>query len=271
MGVWGPGIFSDDIAVDVRDEYRRLIADGLDGPDATDKVLASSPGIADDDQDGIPFWLALAATQWKIGRLEPRVRDRAVAILDAGADLERWRDEDPELEPKRRAALERLRETLTKPQGSETRVRTGGRFKPRFTPGDVISYRLPDGRYTAFRIVGSKSDHEGEVDVAELVDYLGVDPPTFEAAAQLPPRPFLDHRQLPDTPFIVPLVLSQEAKRRLEVIGRGVPRPPLTKRCFGLFGKTNVPWDRVYTLMERWDQMEYYVLPAFGEAAPDDS
>jgi hypothetical protein len=271
VGVWGPGIFSDDIAVDVRDEYRRLIGGGLDGPEATDKLLTSSAGIADDDEDGIPFWLALAATQWKMGRLEPRVLDRALAILDAEADLERWQHEDPELVPKRRAALEKLRATLTTPQGSETKVRAGGRFKARFAPGDVISYRLPDGRYTAFRIVGSKSDHEGEFDVAELVDYLGADPPTFEAVTQLPPRPFLNHRQLPETPFIVPLVLSPEAKRRLEVIGRGFPRPPLTRRRFGLFGKVNVSWNKVYTLTERWDQMEYYVLPAFGEEAPDDS
>jgi hypothetical protein len=39
MGAWGPAIFSDDNAADLRDNYRKLIGDGMSGADATDKQL----------------------------------------------------------------------------------------------------------------------------------------------------------------------------------------------------------------------------------------
>lgn len=42
LGVWGPGIFSDDLACDLRDEYRELVADGLSGEEATDRRRRSS-------------------------------------------------------------------------------------------------------------------------------------------------------------------------------------------------------------------------------------
>jgi hypothetical protein len=267
MGTWGPGIFSDDVAVDARDDYRSLVGEGRSGPEATDELLRKSKGVAEDDEDGIPFWLALASTQWKMGRLEPRVRDRALAIIDAGADLQRWEDDDPESVPKRRAALVKLRETLLTPQGPETKIRPRQTFKARFTPGDVISYRLPDGRYTVFRIVGWKRDHEGEFDIAELVDYFNHEPPTMEQATTLPPKPFGDYA----TPYIIPLILNTEAKRRIEVIGRTTPPAPptYTKRRFLVFPKKLTGWEEEYTYVERWDRMEYEVLPAFGEAEPE--
>ena len=35
MGTWGTGVFDDDLALDLKDEYRELVADGLSGPEAT--------------------------------------------------------------------------------------------------------------------------------------------------------------------------------------------------------------------------------------------
>jgi hypothetical protein len=40
MGTWGPGLWSDDTAADVRDTYRKALEDGLSDDDATGKVLA---------------------------------------------------------------------------------------------------------------------------------------------------------------------------------------------------------------------------------------
>lgn len=263
MGTWGPEIFSNDVAVDARDEYRRLLGKGMSGPEATDALLRRSKGVAEDDVDGVAFWLALAATQAKVGRLEPRVRDRALAIIEAEADLDAWRDDDPDLVPKRRAALANLRESLLQPPGPETRIGAPAprTFKARFTPGDLISYRMPDGRYAAFRIVGVKRDHEGEFDVAELVDYLADAPPTAEQATTLPSKPYGDY----SSPYVVPLVLSAEAKQRIEVIGRFTPPPPPVhrKRRFFLIPTSVVGWDDVYTYTRRWDEMDLDVIEAF--------
>jgi hypothetical protein len=74
MGTWGTAIFSDDIACDVRDQYRECIGEGLSGSEATEKLMADYEQSLEDSDEGPPFWLALAATQWKLGRLEDRVK-----------------------------------------------------------------------------------------------------------------------------------------------------------------------------------------------------
>lgn len=79
MGTWGPGIFSDDLACEVRSRYRDLVAAGHDGPDATDALVSEFQPAPDDPDSAGVFWIALAVTQWKLGRLEDRVKGRAGA------------------------------------------------------------------------------------------------------------------------------------------------------------------------------------------------
>jgi len=39
LGVWGPSLFSDDVACDVRDYYRELLEDGVEDGAATGQTL----------------------------------------------------------------------------------------------------------------------------------------------------------------------------------------------------------------------------------------
>ena len=82
MGAWSTAIFSDDTAADVRDAFTDFVAEGLNAPDATARLVQESTESLEDEDDAVVFWLALAATQWKLGRLTDDVRDRAVAIID---------------------------------------------------------------------------------------------------------------------------------------------------------------------------------------------
>ncbi len=75
MGTWGTGLFSDDIACDVRESYEGFVGDGHAGPEATDALLSEYGAQVEDPDAGPTFWLALAATQWRCGRLERRVKD----------------------------------------------------------------------------------------------------------------------------------------------------------------------------------------------------
>jgi hypothetical protein len=67
MGAWGTGIFADDSAADLRDDYRGLIGDGVTGPQATDKLIGQWAPQGDPALEPV-FWLALALTQWSYGR-----------------------------------------------------------------------------------------------------------------------------------------------------------------------------------------------------------
>ena len=109
MGAWGPALFSDDVACDVRDDYGELITDGLDDAEATPQMLANWAGQLQDHDDGPVIWLALAVTQSKLGRLDPDIAARALEILNAGADLDRWAEAGPKMQARRRAAERQCR------------------------------------------------------------------------------------------------------------------------------------------------------------------
>src|SRR4051812_27311908 len=87
MGAWGTGIFQNDSASDIRDIYRSLLEQKVPDTEATQTVIAeyadSGPEI------DAELWLALAGTQWKLGRLEPHVKDQALRVIDerVGLDL----------------------------------------------------------------------------------------------------------------------------------------------------------------------------------------
>lgn len=153
MGTWGPGIFSDDVALDVRGVWREALMDGLDDAAATKRVLDELGELFEDEDDAIISWLALAAAQHQTGRLQAKVRERALAIIDDGADLERWREGSAALGRKRERALTALAAKLRGPQRAPTTLR---RPRPTLSPldvGDVVRIRGREGGAGLFVVV----------------------------------------------------------------------------------------------------------------------
>ena len=121
MGTWGTAIFSDDTASDVRNDFRELIGDGLSPEEATARLMTRYGSIVDDPEGGTTFWLGLAVTQWKSGRLQESVKKRALEIIDSGADLRLW-SEDEKLVKARAAVLAETRAQLLSPQPAAKRI-----------------------------------------------------------------------------------------------------------------------------------------------------
>jgi len=186
MGTLGTGIFDDDLAADVRGEYRDLIADGDSGPQATDTMLHAHRNVLT-SSEAPTFWLALAATQWECGRLERRVLDEALAVLNRGSDLTRWSN-DQKLLNSRRQVLERLRKRLSSPPPHQKRIRRRFRDNCEWEIGEVIAYRLTAGRLVLVRIVQHVTDSLGTYPLCELLDWIGATPPAQDAVRRLPVR-----------------------------------------------------------------------------------
>lgn len=174
MGTWGTGIFDDDDAADVKEDYRDLVAEGNSGEQATDILLQKwKPDTA-----STVFWLALAATQWRCGRLEDRVKSRALAIIESETDLERWKQAgDRTALRKRSAVLERLRTQLTSPQPKQTKIRKPFRSTTDWERGELIAYKLQSGKWIMFRVLGVTGDKGGDYPVCEIFDWVGDSPP----------------------------------------------------------------------------------------------
>jgi hypothetical protein len=183
LGAWGTALFSDDAACDIRDHYRGLLEDGVEDSAATRLTLENFEQYL---EDSIAL-IALAVTQSKLGRLEPDVRDRALAIIDAGGDLAVWEQENPKLLSKRRAVLERARAQLTGPQPARRRLRPPKRELSGLSAGDVLALALPR-RLALLRVVRVYAYRLGEHPVLEELDFDGTEVPARDALEHLGPR-----------------------------------------------------------------------------------
>lgn len=144
MGTFGTGIFDDDLAILVRDEYRALIRDGVPDAEATGRVIAEHIEALPADDDHAPLvanaWIALALAQWRLGRPDPATTQQALAAIDREADLPLWSARE---QPRRRKALAEARAKLLAPPPQRKRLR-----KPRvvhFELGDVFEVETPKG------------------------------------------------------------------------------------------------------------------------------
>jgi hypothetical protein len=188
MGTWGTALFSDDTACDVRDAYRALLADGYSGPKATTKLLSDWKDELVDEDDGPIFWLALAATQWQCGRLETRVKAKALKILDNESSLARWSEAgSAKILKQRRATLEKLRVQLLSPQPAAKTLRKPRRDSCPWEVGDVLAYRLRSRRYVLLHIVNpGQGSLAGNAPIFAVFDWIGHTPPDAAVIERLP-------------------------------------------------------------------------------------
>src|SRR5262245_6085009 len=113
MGVWGTALYSGDFAMDLRATIAAVLRLPFDAERVVDIVCETEPVAANDrrDEEHTTFWLVLADQFARRGIVSDRVRDKALAIIDAGDDvamLERLGMKSSDIR-KRRTMLETIR------------------------------------------------------------------------------------------------------------------------------------------------------------------
>jgi hypothetical protein len=188
VGAWGPAIFADDLACDLRDAFRHLVADGSAGPEATDRLLREWTEVLEDEEEGPIFWLALAATQWDCGRLEQRVKEKALEIIDKGSSLVFWSEGGESRTLKqRRAALGKLRNQLQSPQPPIRKLQKTPQNDCPWAVGEVIAFRLACGKSLLLHLVAKhNTSKEGCLPIFALLDWVGKRVPSVERIKKLP-------------------------------------------------------------------------------------
>ncbi|GAB3318734.1 hypothetical protein GCM10027451_37940 [Geodermatophilus aquaeductus] len=187
MSVSGPAIFLDDLACDVRDSYRHLLEDRVPDDEATRRTIVEWQGL--DAEEEPVFWLALAATQSRHGRLTDEVRGRALEVIDSGRDLIRWQAWGPGPAEARRAVLASLRTELTGPQPSRRTVRRPWRYVTDLRPGDVLAWTASTGFVVLLRVVQIRETREAATPILERLAWDGRRVPPADVVAQLPGAP----------------------------------------------------------------------------------
>jgi hypothetical protein len=190
MGAWGVAVFADDLALDVRDDWRDAILDGVGAEDAMALLEARYADAVVDEEEAVVFWLSLALAQTETGRLMTAVRDRAIEIIDTGGDIKRWREQDEGLARRRANVLNRLRAKLVGPQPAPKRLRRPRQRVPLFDVGDAILVRGPDAEGRGLVVVvGHLREDDPYSDtrpIVEVLDWRGGDSPHPEEIAAIP-------------------------------------------------------------------------------------
>ena len=141
MGAWGANLYQDDVALDVKDEYKDNLRRGKTNEEAMQEIIDKYQELLEDEEDRGVFWLALADTQWNLGRLDEQVKKQALEIIELGIDLKRW-ESNEKLYNKRKEILEKLKEKLLSPQPEEKRMPKYRTYKCEWENGDVFAYQL---------------------------------------------------------------------------------------------------------------------------------
>lgn len=180
MGSWGTAIFSDDFASDLKSEFRDKIAFGKEPNEATQELLNEYKEALIDTEEASIFWIALAATQWSLGRLQEDVKHEALQIIDSETDLNRWK-ENPKEYKKRKEVLNKLKKQLLREQPLAKKIPVPFVGETQLNEGDLISYMHSSGNLAILRVVGINRDHRGDrYPRVEILNYFNATLPSDE-------------------------------------------------------------------------------------------
>lgn len=119
MGVFGTGLYSGDFAMDLRSAISAVARLPFDSDKLADILCETEPAVANqpDDEEYTTFWLVIADQFAKRAIVSDRVRDKALAIIDSGADvaMHEKRGMNPSDLRKRQKMLNEVRERITAP------------------------------------------------------------------------------------------------------------------------------------------------------------
>ena len=148
MGTWGPGLYANDLAKDLKSTIASVMKLPLEPTDLVSLLEESFPDESsqDGDEDYTSFWLVVADHFHKCGVNEPSLFERAKNIVDSGMDLEypERREMSESDRRKREKVLAELRERLTKPPPNKKR-KTLSKPQPLvLSAGDLVIYPVFD-------------------------------------------------------------------------------------------------------------------------------
>lgn len=154
MGTWGPGLYANDLAKDLKSTISTVTKLPLETAELTTLLTATFPDASRDEQneDYTPFWLVLADQFHKQAIDDPEVFERAREIIDSGHDLNRpgVAEMSPADQKARAKALNELSARIAKPPAKKARktlskpqpllMQTGDLFVfPLFANGNCIN------------------------------------------------------------------------------------------------------------------------------------
>lgn len=151
MSGTGVGIFSNDIAMDVKWDFCQLLGLGKTIEEINEYILSSKPD--DDDEEACAFWSALAMISWQYGVLTDDVKAKAKHIIENHDDSELFiKKSDAEA---RKAILHDLLNTLESENPKPKKRKKTFVYRTTWKQGDILALPV-NGRYMYLHICSVK-------------------------------------------------------------------------------------------------------------------
>ena len=117
MGFWGATLYSNDATSDVRDTYKGYLEDQFSNEDAYQKTFYEYQDDMGTECEPF-FWFAMADTQWKVGRLRPEVKEKALEWIEKDGCLDFFKENHKGAETWKNT-LQKLKDKLEQPMPKE--------------------------------------------------------------------------------------------------------------------------------------------------------
>jgi hypothetical protein len=165
----------------VKESFCTAIGDGVSPQQATKRLVSEYRGDLDDDELPV-FWITLAHTQWKLGRVIPFVNKKAIKLIQSGADLERWNPSDRK---KRSAVLRKILSEISSEPPSPKKLKATFRDDCDWRVGEIIGYELKSGTRVLFRVCGHRKESGERSPIVEILKWIGKPGTDFPQSANL--------------------------------------------------------------------------------------
>ena len=152
MGTWGPGLYSNDDASDIKNDVRDMLAYGWTR-EAIITELTRNYNLRQIDEETSPVWLTIADTMWNYGILTEEIKRIAFRIIDEGIDIAAWAEKSTSIRKKRETVLNELRKKLVMQQPTSKKPRKSHFYRCNWPLGSVYAIPSCNGEYHAFIVV----------------------------------------------------------------------------------------------------------------------
>lgn len=182
MGAWGVKLDQNDVYADVKDFYTALLRYGVSDGETLQYTLNEFGAYIADDEDSDLFWLALANTMWKYGRLTDEVKSKAMAYIDSPVELAKWYEMSEDFGNSRKKELDKLKDKLNTEQPARKKFGKKRYKKCTWTDGDIYRYKFTSetaekydmaGKYLILQKVGDFFDED--LDFRTIKSIIGND------------------------------------------------------------------------------------------------
>ena len=142
MGTWGAELYANDTTCDVRDTYMGFLRDQLNNKEAYEKTLETYQACIGDEDEETLLWFALSETQWKVGKLMPEVKEKALEWIEKGGGISIWEESGSD-STGWKETLVKLRSKLETEQPKEKKIRKPAVINQNlWNVGDIYAYQF---------------------------------------------------------------------------------------------------------------------------------